>query len=122
MSQDRSGRNDNSLAILALSVLTLVGTIACSNHGEQARLAIEQHLKGQSVQDVKLDLFHAGEAPDRAYASVTITHNFANAEGKPQLEYLGYILKRDGDTWTVERSAGYTKEEQKARILLAGGK
>ena len=108
--------------MLALGIIALYSAVGCTNQGEQARLAIEQHLKNQSVQEVKLDLFQPGTVPDKAYASVTVTHNFANAEGKPQQEFLGYVLKREGQSWIVERSAGYTKEEQKAKILLAGGK
>ena len=124
MAQDRNGWNVSTLVILlALSTIALLSTSACSNQGEQASVAVEQYLKNQAVQEVKLDLFHSTpDLPDKAYVSVTVTHNFANAEGKPQLEFLGYILKRDGQNWSVERSTGYTKEEQKAKTFLAGGK
>ena len=122
MTQERNDRKVSRFVMLALGIIALYSAVACTNQGEQARLAIEQHLKNQSVQEVKLDLFQAGAVPDKAYASVTVTHNFANAEGKPQQEFLGYILKREGQSWIVERSAGYTKEEQKAKTFLAGGK
>ena len=95
----------------------------CSNPSEKARLAVEEHLKNQKIQDLKLDLFCTNPSfPDKAYASVTITHSFANAEGQPQKEYLGYILKQDGREWKVDHSATYTKEQQRAMDLVAGVK
>ena len=124
MTQDRSDPIVSTrLILLALCAIAFSAASACSNPGEQARLAVVEYLKNQSVQDVKLDLFHTNpDLRDKAYVSVTVTHNFADAEGKPQLEHLGYVLRRDGQAWTVEHSTGYTKEEQKARIFLAGGK
>jgi hypothetical protein len=109
--------------VFALCASMLAGISACSNPSEKARLAVEQHLKDQKIQDLKLDLFCTNPSfPDKAYASVTVTHSFANAEGQPQKEYLGYILKQDGREWRVEHSATYTKEQQRAMDLVAGVK
>ena len=105
-----------------LSVMPAVMS-GCSNPSEKARLAVEEHLKNQKIQDLKLDLFCTNPSfPDKAYASVTITHSFANAEGLPQKEYLGYILKQEGREWKVDHSATYTKEQQRAMDLVAGVK
>ena len=109
--------------LFALLAVTLAFMSACSNPSEKARLAVEEHLKNQKIQDLKLDLFCTNPSfPDKAYASVTITHSFANAEGTPQKEYLGYILKQDGRDWKVDHSATYTKEQQRAMDLVAGVK
>jgi hypothetical protein len=109
--------------VFALCAFTLAGIFACSNPGEKARLAVEQHLKNQKIQDMKLDLFCTNPSfPDKAYASFTVTHSFANAEGQPQKEYLGYILKQDGSEWRVEHSTIYTKEQQRGMDLVAGVK
>ena len=109
--------------VFALFAFALAGISACSNPSEKARLAVEQHLKNQKIQDMKLDLFCTNPSfPDKAYASVTVTHSFANAEGQPQKEYLGYILKQDGSEWRVEHSTTYTKEQQRAMDLVAGVK
>jgi len=109
--------------LFALLAVTLAFMSACSNPSEKARLAVEEHLKNQKIQDLKLDLFCTNPSfPDKAYASVTITHSFANAEGLPQKEYLGYILKQDGREWKVDHSATYTKEQQRAMDLVAGVK
>ena len=107
--------------ILALCAFTLAGVSGCSTSSDRARVAVEQYLKNQKIQDLKLDLFCTNPSfPDKAYASFTVTHSFANAEGQPQKEYLGYILKQDGREWRVEHSATYTKEQQRAMDLVAG--
>ena len=105
----------------ALLGLALAVMSACSNPSDKAKLAVEEYLKNQKIQDLKLDLFCTNPSfPDKAYASVTVTHSFANAEGVPQKEFLGYILKQDGQDWKVDRSATYTKEKQRAMDLVAG--
>jgi len=103
--------------------LALSGTVACSKKQENARKAIEESLKNSGVKEVKLDSFYTNpEIPDKAYAGVTITYNFATNDGSLQKEYLGYILKQSGQGWTVEKHTMYTKEEEKAKNLLAGKK
>ena len=98
-------------------------TSACSSSSDKAKVAVEQHLKDQKIQDLKLDLFCTNPSfPDKAYASVTVTHSFSNAKGEPQKEFLGYILKQDGPEWKVDHSTTYTKEQQRAMDLVAGVK
>ena len=80
-------------------------------------------LKNHGVQEYHLDLnYQNPDYPDKKYISLTATYNFATAEGKPQREFLGYILVRDGADWKVSNNTTYTKNEQKAKDILAGGK
>lgn len=103
--------------------MVALSAVGCANRAEKARLAVEESLKNQGVQEVKLDLFYTNNTfPDKAYVSVTVTYNFANSSGKPQLEYLGYILRQEGKEWNVQQNTIYTKEEQRAMDLLAGRK
>jgi hypothetical protein len=102
--------------------LALLGA-ACSKKEDNARKAIEDYLKNSGVKEVKVDSFYTNpQVPDKAYVGVTITYNFATAEGNLQKEYLGYILKQSGQSWVVENHTAYTNEEQKAKGLLEGKK
>ena len=107
----------------AICLTALLGLGACSGSGEKARLAVEEYLKNQGAQEVKLDRFYTNSAfPNRAYVSVTVTYNFANSSGQPQKEFLGYILRQEGPEWKVDQNTSYTTEEQRAMDLLAGRK
>jgi hypothetical protein len=95
---------------------------SCSKRDEVPK-SLEEMLKSHGVQEIQLDLnYQSPEFPDKKYVSLTATYNFATAEGKPQREFLGYILKREGQDWKVDRNVTYTKNEQKAKVLLSGGK
>ena len=110
-----------SIIFIICALMLAAATSACSNPSDKAKLAVEQHLKDQKIQDLKLDLFCTNPSfPDKAYASVTVTHSFANSKGEPQKEFLGYILKQDGPQWRVDHSTTYTKEQQRAMDLVAG--
>lgn len=70
---------------------------------------------------MQVDLsYHLPEFPEKRYLSLTVTYNFATAEGKPQREFLGYVLKRDGQEWKIDKNTIYTKNEQKAKEILSG--
>ncbi|MGA9772389.1 MAG: hypothetical protein WBV94_25375 [Blastocatellia bacterium] len=85
--------------------------------------AVKERLKNQGLRDIKLEIFHPSKnTPGKAYIGVDVTHNFATGEGKFQHEFLGYILKQEGQEWVVENSAGYTKDPAKAEVYIAGGK
>jgi hypothetical protein len=106
-----------------LGLCSVLGTAACTSTGEKARIAVVQHVQGQGVQDVKLDLFCTNEnVPDLAYAGVILTHNFAGRDGNPQEEPAGYVLRREGSGWIVDHTTKFTRDEQTARELLAGRK
>ena len=85
--------------------------------------AVKERLKNQNLRDIQLVIFHPSkDTPGKAYMGVDVTHNFATGEGKFQHEYLGFILKQEGQEWTVEKSAGYTKDPAQAEVYIAGGK
>ena len=98
-------------------------SFSCSKSTDNVPKSLEEMLKSHGVQDIQLDLnYQTPEFPDKKYISLTATYNFASAEGKPQREFLGYILKRDGQDWKVDKNTTYTKNEQKAKDILNGGK
>ena len=110
------------VALLA-GLATLLGMTSCANNEGKAKKAVEEYLKNQGATKVVMDLFYTNkDYPDKAYASATITYNFASSSGNPQREFLGFILARDGDGWRIEKNASYTKEEDQAARYLAGGK
>jgi hypothetical protein len=111
--------------ILSLSLLILLslGSASCSKNTESVKKAVEMHLKDLGVREVNVDLFI--EDPNdkaRAYTAATVTYNFAKGDGQLQKEYLGYILKREGQDWKVEKTTAYAKEEQRAMQVLTGTK
>jgi len=80
-------------------------------------------LRNQGIRDLKVDVFHTSkDYPDKAYISVTVTHNYATSDGSLQREMLGYILKQEGQNYAIEKNTSYTKDQQKAESLLSGQK
>ncbi len=102
--------------------LALLAAISCSGSESRAKKAIEEYMKGQGTTKLTLDAYYPSSSGDRAYASATVTYNFANSSGEMQKEFLGFILARDGSGWRIERPAAYTTEKMKAETYLAGGK
>jgi hypothetical protein len=112
-----------TLTLLISCVGMFISTAACSGNEAKAKKALQEHLKGQGVTDLTIDLFHTDpNFPDQAYVSATATYNFAGSDGKLKREFLGYVLAHDGAGWKVDRNVGYTTERQKAGNYLAGGK
>jgi len=106
-------------SLLALAVLTS----SCSDSKQEVKTAVEEHLKDMNTRSIEIDLYHTSPGfPGKAYVSATVTYNFATAEGTFQKEYLGYILKREGQSWKVEQNTGYTKDPSKADNMLSGNK
>ena len=111
-----------SVILPSLLFLSLV-CFACSETSNQVPKSVEDLLKPHGVQAIQLDYqYQTPDRPDLKYASFTATYSFASAEGTPQKEYLGYILKRQGQDWVIERNTKYTKEEAKAKELLLEAK
>jgi hypothetical protein len=103
--------------------LTLLSNISCASRESRGRKTVEAFLKNQGLRDLKVDLFHTSkDHPDKAYISVTATYNYATSDGSFQRETLGYILKQEGRDYTIEQNTSYTKDEQRAELLLAGKK
>jgi hypothetical protein len=112
-----------AFALLALCAVAALTTVSCSSNESKVKKTIEEHLKSIGVTEVIVDFFYTDpNFPDKAYTGATVTYSFATAAGKPQREFLGFILAREGDGWRIERSVAYTKEAQKAAKYLAGSK
>lgn len=106
---------------LCLGVICLL--TACSRTDSGIRQVVEDFARSQGAKDVVTELVYKDpNSPDKAYASVTITHNYADSQGNFQREFLGFILQNDGKEWKINRNVTYTKDEKKAQQLLAGQK
>ena len=109
-------------SFFALALL-LISTAACESKESKAKKAVREYLKNLAVRDLQVAMFHPGkDDPSKAYIAVDVTYNFATGGGEFQHEYLGYILKQEGQGWAVEKSAGYTKEPGRAEDYIAGKK
>ena len=111
--------------ILALSVClgVIVLFSSCASNESKAKKAIQEYMKNQGVTDLTMDsFFTSSSVPGKAYTSATVTYNFATSDGKPQREFLGFILAQEGNGWRIERNVSYTKEEQQALRILSGQK
>jgi hypothetical protein len=107
--------------LICLQTILIATTLACSSNETKVRQVIEDRLKNQGIRNLVLDFFHPSKkTPGKAYASATVTYNFATSSGAFQQEYLGFILKQEGQNWTIEQSTSYTKDPDKAENLIAG--
>jgi hypothetical protein len=112
----------SQIILLLLCAISLFA-LSCKSKETRAFNAVKERLKNQNLRDIQLVIFHPSkDTPGKAYMGVDVTHNFATGEGKFQHEYLGFILKQEGQEWTVEKSAGYTKDPAQAEVYIAGGK
>jgi hypothetical protein len=108
--------------LCSLLLLALLAS-ACTSRQESARKAVEESLKNNGLRELTVDYFHPSSSlPDKAYIAVTATYNQGTSSGEFQKEYLGYILKQDGQNWQVEKNTFYTKDKDRAEAALAGGK
>lgn len=107
-----------------LLLISLLIISSCSSAKQQdIPSSLIDYLKNSGAQDIHKDYeFVSPSSTNRKYMALTITYNFSTAEGKPQKEYLGYILRQDNQDWKIEKNTTYTVNEQKAKDLLAGGK
>jgi hypothetical protein len=116
-------RNFGLIPAILFCCVAVFATSACSSNESKAKKLIQERMKNQGITDLQVDSFFTSkEVPGKAYTSATVTYNFATSGGNPQREFLGFILAREGSGWRIERSAGYTKDEQQAAKYLAGGK
>lgn len=111
--------------IFALSVClgVIVLFSSCASNESKAKKVIQEYVKNQGVTDLTMDsFFTSSSVPGKAYTSATLTYNFSTSDGKPQREFLGFILAQEGSSWRIERNVGYTKDEQLAIKFLSGQK
>ncbi|HVF90180.1 MAG TPA: hypothetical protein VNH22_08925 [Blastocatellia bacterium] len=119
----RSNLKTKTLLCLSLLILSAFTSVSCSPNTDTVKKSIELHLKDLGVRDVNVDLFMADpNDKSRAYASATVTYNFAKGDGQLQKEFLGYVLKQEGQDWKIERTTAYAKDEARAKQILAGTK
>lgn len=112
-----------SLTLACAGVLFAVLFMSCSSNESTAKKLLSDYLKNQGTTDITVDAFFSDpKVPEKAYTSATVTYNFVGGDGKPQKEYLGFILARNGNEWRVERFESYTKDQQQAAKFLANGK
>ena len=96
---------------------------SCSSDEAKAKKVVQEYLQNQNTRDVQVDFFYIDRNhPDKSYVGVTATYNYATSEGSFQKEYLGYVLKQDGNGWAVERNVSYTKDQTRASALISGNK
>jgi hypothetical protein len=96
---------------------------SCSTNESRAKQLIQEYMKNQGITDLTVDSFVTdSNIPGKAYTSATVTYNFASSGGNAQREFLGFILTQEGNGWRIERVTSYTKDQQQAAKLLAGGK
>ena len=108
---------------MALLCLCLLSLVSCSKDQKKAAEAADTYLKGVGLKETKLDLFCTSpSAPDKAYVAITGTWGFADASGKQQKEFYGFIMRKDGDGWTIVGPTAYTDDKEKALVYLGGGK
>ena len=107
--------------VLLQIILLLMTASACKAQKPPIPKALQDYLNNQGVQETVIDLdYTSPTVADKRYVSITVTYNFSTSSGKPQKEYLGFILKSDGGDWQIDRHTTYTVNEQKAKDLLAG--
>lgn len=116
-------RISSFIITLVFCLGAVVATMSCSTNESKAKKVIQEYMKNQGVRDLKMDSFFTdANFPGKAYASATVTYDFASSGGNPQREFLGFILAQEGDGWRIERATGYTKDRQQAAKFLAGTK
>jgi hypothetical protein len=116
-------RNRTFVLTLLLCLSAAFSTTSCSTNKGKAKTLIQEYMKNQGITDLTVDSFFTNPAvPGKAYTSATVTYNFASSSGNPQRDFLGFILAQEGSGWRIERTSSYTKDQQQASKLLAGGK
>jgi hypothetical protein len=106
---------------LILIILIIGTSSSCKKPELEAPKSLQEYLKNQGVQETVIDLEYSNPSiPNKKYMSLMVTYNFSTSDGKPQKEFLGFILKLDENEWKVDRITSYTKSDQKAKELFSG--
>ena len=112
-----------ALLLSGVCLASVFAATSCSGNESKAKKAIEEYLKAQRIKSMTMDFFYTDpNFRGKAYAGITIIHNFADRSGQPQREPLGFILSQEGEGWRIENVARYTTEKEKAALYLGGGK
>ena len=120
-SQSSSIRYSRMMLFLLCAIS--LSAVSCQSKETKALNAVKERLKNQNLRDIQPVIFHISkDTPGKAYIGVDVTHNFAGDAGNFKHEFLGFILQQNGQEWTIEKSAGYTKDPAQAEVYIAGGK
>jgi hypothetical protein len=120
---DNRATNIENLFLVFLLFIGFLSTQSSCSKSDHIPPELNDLLKASGVQDIKLDFtYQTPDIPNRKYQAITVTYNFSTADGTPQKEYRGFILKYENDTWKVDHSTSYTKSAEKAKSLLEGKK
>lgn len=105
------------IIIICMSLMFL----SCKKYNSEVPEPLQEYLKNQGIQETIVDLDYSNSTiPDKKYISLTVTYNFSTSDGKPQKEFLGFILRMIGNEWKVDRNTTYTKSKTMALELLSG--
>jgi hypothetical protein len=104
----------SAIAFLGLSLL------ACQrSQGDIIEASLKNFYKDSGLREFQVDfILSPPSISDKAYASATLTHNFANRHGDYQKEYIGHILRKVNNQWEVEKKTKYTRNEDEAILFL----
>ena len=109
--------------VYLMITFAITGLTGCSGQEKQAVKPVEDYLKKMGAREVKARIFVTRQDfPDKAYLSVVATWNFSDAKGEPQREPLGYLLRKEGESWMIEHNVQFTEDRARARELIEGRK
>lgn len=115
--------SQKSSTLLVILLLVFLGGLSACSKAERLPTELENQLRSTDVRDINADYsFQSPDIPNKKYLALTVTYNFSTADGSPQKEYRGFILKLEDGIWKVDRSTAYTKNGEKAKSLLEGKK
>lgn len=122
-SSNTSPRGPVSLIILITTIfISGFALSGCDHEKSKVKSALDAYLKGFGAREVQYDTYVTDPAyPNKAYYAVTITWNQADRRGNFQKEFIGYILDKTDDKWTVDkRAVSYTKDKDQGKRFLSG--
>ena len=110
-------------AFAALLVPVLVSTSCKNPERRSAEQMMGRLLTNKGVKDIKFQSFVTDPSvPDKAYLSLIATWPFADSSGKLQTERLGFVVRKQGKVWMLDRDSKFTTDTSEARALLNGAK
>ena len=58
----------------------ILATMSCSTNESKAKKAVQEYMKNQGIKDLVMDSFFTDpNSPGKAYASATVSYNFASS-------------------------------------------
>jgi len=108
------------ISILILSVVLSIS--ACDRQKSEVKASIDKYFKAFGARDIKYQTYATDpNYPNKAYYSLIVTWNHANRHGDFEKEFVGCLLDKNGDTWTVEvKGMPYTVDKGQAVSYVSG--